>query len=388
MFKAATVRLKKRFSRHEGQRLGEELVHRLDQKPDACWLFCSARKDLEELVAGVHDGVATDNLIGCTTDGEVSNEGFSTGSAVLAGIVTDRIRFHLSVAGNLSQDSEEAGRKLARHLPESTRYIHLFSDGITGNGSAIVRGIASIFGDTTPVSGGTAGDNGRFKQTCQFAGREVVSDAAVALGFSGDFRVGIGVRSGWAPIGLAKTATRAFGNELFELNGEPALKVYERFLGKHARNLPAIGVEYPLGLVGAEGSIEGFDYFLLRATMAVNREKGSISFAGEIPEGAKVSLTCGDISSVLQASQEAAQIAISDLGDVGAVMCFCFSCMARKIVLSSRTQEEIELIRQTIGPHLPITGFYTYGEYAPVRCNGPNYLHNETLTVSAIGLGS
>jgi hypothetical protein len=385
MFKAATVQLKAPFSENKGRRLGEGLIGKLGQKPDVCWLFCSAQKGVKNLLKGVNDAVDTDNLIGCTTDGEVSDEGFSSESAVLVGIVTDRIVFHLSVVENLSQDCEDAGRKLAQGLPKSTRYLQLFSDGITGNGCAILRGISSVLGEEIPVSGGTAGDDGRFVRTWQFAGRKMLTDAAVALGFSGDFRLGIGVRSGWTPTGLTKAATSASGNKLFELNGEPALKVYERFLGKYAHKLPSIGVEYPLGLVGPAGNIGKTNYFLLRATMSVNREEGSISFAGEIPEGAEVSLTCGDIASVLHASEEAARLALSDLGDARVAMIFCYSCMARKIVLGSRTREEIELIRQKIDPNLPIAGFYSYGEYSPMRCGSTSYLHNETATVSVIG---
>jgi hypothetical protein len=334
---------------------------------------------------GINDAVDSANLIGCTTDGEISNAGFSRSSAVLGGIATDRIDFHISAATNISRDVDKAGRLLAQGLPESTLYLQLFSDGISGNGCALLRGISSVLGQEIPVSGGTAGDDGRFVRTFQFAGRDVLTDAAVAVGFSGDFKLGTGVRSGWTPTGLTKTVTSASGNTLFELNGEPALKVYERFLGKYAHKLPAIGVEYPLGLVESTGDIGENDYFLLRATMSVNREEGSISFAGEIPEGSKVSLTCGDISSVLNASDEAARLAMADLGDATVAMIFCYSCMARKIVLGSRTREEIELIRQKIGTTLPIIGFYTYGEYSRLRCHGASYLHNETVTVSVIG---
>jgi len=385
MFKAATVQLKAPFSENKGRRLGEELIGKLDRKPDVCWFFCSAQRDVKNLLKGINDAVDTDNLIGCTTAGEISNDGFSSESAVLSGIVTDCIDFHLSVAENLSQDSEGAGRKLAQGLPKPTRHLQLFSDGITGNGSAILRGVSSVLGEEIPVSGGTAGDAGRFVRTWLFAGREMLTDAAVAVGFSGDFQLGTGVRSGWTPIGLSKKVTRASGNKLYELNGEPALKVYERFLGKHAHKLPEIGVEYPLGLVGRWGDVGEEDYYLLRATMSVNRKEGSISFAGEIPEGAMVNLTCGDISSVLQASKKAAQLAMTDLGDARAVMIFCYSCMARKIVLGRRIREEIELVREAIDPELPVVGFYTYGEYSRMRCNSPSFLHNETATVSVIG---
>ena len=73
-----------------------------------------------------------------------------------------------------------------------------------------------------PIAGGTAGDTGKFHRTWQFAGGKLLTDAAVAIGFSGDLHLGTGVRSGWSPIGLAKKVTRASGNVLYELNGEPA----------------------------------------------------------------------------------------------------------------------------------------------------------------------
>jgi hypothetical protein len=385
MFKAATVNIKDTFSKDAGRNLGSVLIRKLGQKPSACWFFCSPKQGFKALLAGIQDTVETDNLVGCTTDGEISSEGFSLGSAVLAGIATDQIDFRISVAEHLGQNSEAAGAKLARDLPESTRYIQLFSDGITGNGCGILRGVSSIMGNKLPISGGTAGDDGKFQKTWQFAGERILTDAAVALGFSGDFKLGTGVRSGWTPIGLTKKVTKASGNILYELNDEPALKVFERFLGKHANKLPEIGVDYPLGLVGQWGDVGEEDYFLLRATMSVNRRDGSISFAGEIPEGAMVNLTCGDISSVLRAAKDAAQLAITDLGNAKAVMTFCYSCMARKIVLGQRTSEEIELIRETIGPQLPVVGFYTYGEYARLRCNRPSFLHNETVTLAVIG---
>ena len=51
-----------------------------------------------------------------------------------------------------------------------------------------------------------------------------------------------------------------------------------------------------------------------------------------------------------------------------------------------RTHEEIDRIRAAIGPEVPILGYYTYGEYCRIRCDSPSYLHNETVTVTVIGM--
>ena len=386
MFKAATIDFKEPFSQDMGRRMGHALVEELGQTPKACWLFCTPDEGLEDLLGGVNDTVGTKNLIGCTTDGEIFSDGFREGSAVLAGIASDQIDFHIASVKNLGQGSEEAGKALAKLLPHTVCYVQLFSDGLTGNGSAILRGMASVLGERTPVGGGTAGDAGKFHRTWQFAGEKVLSDGAVAIGFSGDFQLGTGVRSGWSPIGLPKKTTRASGNVLYELDGQPALKVYERFLGKHAEKLPAVGVEYPLGLNGKWGDVGGDDYSLLRATMSVNRHEGSITFAGEIPEGTMVHLTCGDNTSILEAAGKAVRLAMADIGDRNPVMIFVYSCMARKLVLGRRTREEIEHIRREVGTGIPMVGFYTYGEYCRIRRHGPSLLHNETVTISVIGI--
>jgi hypothetical protein len=387
MFKAATVTFKERFSLRAGRRMGEVLLEKLGRRPDACWLFCTPGDDLQGMLKGIHDVVRTESLVGCTADGEIANTGFSTRSAVLGGISSDSIDFHAAYVENLARDSEEAGEELAKRLPATTAYVQLFSDGLTGNGCAILRGMESILGEYIPISGGTAGDAGRFIRTWQFAGTKLLSDAAVAIGFSGDFKLGTGVRSGWSPVGIPKKVTRAKGNVIYELNHQPALDVYERFLGKHAERLPAVGVEYPLGLVDPAGYILDKDYILLRATMSVNRQEGSITFSGEIPEGSMVRLTCGDHASILEGARSAARCALGELEDQAKpAMVFIYSCMARKIVLGRRTKEEIDLIRREVGEELPILGFYTYGEYCRVACGGPNLLHNETATVSIIGV--
>jgi len=386
MFKAGTVTLKDRFDQRGGQELAEALLAKLEGQPQACWLFCPPHYDLPSFLQGITDTLGTEQLIGCTTDGEVSSDGLSSHTAVLAGIVTDQIDFSFAWAMGLEHQAEQVGIQLAEALPPETQYIQLFSDGIKGNGCAILRGLMSVLGSHILISGGTAGDYGGFRRTWQFLGKRVLTDAAVAVGFAGNFAVGTGVRSGWSPIGVPKKVTRSAGHVLYELGGQPALEVYERFLGRHADRLPAVGVEYPLGLMGKLDNCPEDGYFLLRATMSVNRQDGSITFAGEIPEGAQVRLTCGDIASVLRAAEEAAGMALVGLEGRRPAMLFFYSCMARKIILGRRTREELQIVRDIIGPDIPTIGFYTYGEFCPLRPGGCSYLHNETVTVSVIGI--
>jgi hypothetical protein len=386
MFKAETVTLKERYSREMGQRMGTRLLESLGAAPRAAWLFAAPGRGLRDMLAAVADTVGTPTIIGCTTDGEISSSGFSSGSAVLGGIVTNRIDFHVAMVRGLDRDSEAAGKEIARALPESVRYVQLFSDGLTGNGCAILRGMTSILGEDVPICGGAAADWDKFRNTLQFCGAEILSDAAVAIGFSGSFKVGTGVQSGWSPIGIARRVTRSLKNVVYELDGQPALEVYKRFFGKHAKNLPMVGIEYPLGLVDRANTLTDPHYnMILRASVSVDHREGSIKFAGEIPEGSLVRLTCGDPKCTIEAAERATHLALRDLGDCRLAIVFLFSCMARRIVLGSRTGEEVETVRRAAGVEVPVLGFYSYGEFCPLRRGEPSILHNETATVSVLG---
>jgi hypothetical protein len=365
--------------------MGQALRQQLEQTPKACWLFCAPLGGIEDLIRGVCEGAGTDQIIGCSTSGEISGSGLSINSAVLGGIATDRIDFEIVTVEGLDKNCESAGRRLAESFSGTPRMIQIFSDGLTGNGCAILRGISGVLGNGVPVTGGAAGDNGDFQKTLQFGQGRIYSDAICGIAFYGDFGLGHGVRSGWTPIGLSKQVTRAVGNVVYELNGEPALNVLERYLGHHAEKLPAIGVEYPLGFVNRSNSPDQEELYVLRASMSVDRKERSISFAGEIPEGVMVNLTCSDKTSILDATGTAAREAKSLLGRNKPRVIFCYSCMARRIVLGSRTTEEIAMIRTEFGPEVPMVGFYSYGEFCPVGPATVNCLHNETITLTVLG---
>jgi hypothetical protein len=386
MFTARTITVKGKFSLEMGRQMGKGLVDALGEKPGAVWLFTSPGKGLRELLAGIADTVGTENIVGCTTDGEISCSGFGTGSAVLGGIATDKISFHVASATGIGEDSDAAGRKLAANLPGSVRYVQAFSDGLTGDGCGILRGMMSVLGESTPICGGAAADGVRFQETRQFCGREILSDSVVGIGFSGDMKVGIGVQSGWSPIGIARKVTRSCKQIVYELDGRPALEVYSRLFGKHAENLPMVGIEYPLGLVDCSEVLDDPDYnVVLRASVSIDHNDGSIRFAGAIPEGAMVRLTCGDLKCTLEAAGRAAKAALADLGSYRPAMVFFFSCMARRTLLGRRTEEEVEKVRREAGADVPILWFYSYGEFCPTKRGCPSLLHNETATVSILG---
>jgi len=95
----------------------------------------------------------------------------------------------------------------------------------------------------------------------------------------------------------------------------------------------------------------------------------------------RVRLTLADRDAILTGCAESLSIAKSNLptGAQPSAALF-FSCAARKILLGTRTQEEVKMIRGVLGEAVPICGFYGYGEISPNMGDptGTKY-HNESF---------
>ena len=354
----------------------------------AAMCFFGADHDAAAIASALKENLGDVAIVGCSTDGEIA-DGLVVDSVSVMLLTSSSVRARAVAVENLGQDSFRAGQAAAKELASSdARALVLLPDGLTGNGSAIIRGAQDVLGRGFVIGGGTAGDRGRFVKTVQICGERAYTDTLVALMFYGppSLEVGFGVMSGWQPIGVAKTVTAATGNVVREIEGKSALEFYQTFLGDRASQLPAIGVEYPFALVdesgrvGQAGAAGDAEYLLLRAPMSVDHTTGSIGFAGEIPQGAKVKMTRAKSEAVVDASREAARRAMAHLSGPPEAVMF-FSCMARRVVLGRRTPREIEAAKEVFGQNAPMVGFYTYGEIANCGDASPmSRFHNETAT--------
>jgi hypothetical protein len=148
-------------------------------------------------------------------------------------------------------DSQEAGEFLAQALPHSVgteaggteeKLVHVLvlSDGLSVNGSSLVRGLIKHLPEGVALTGGLAGDGARFGETLVFNGGVPEKGVIAAVGLYGSrLKVGVGSLDGWDPFGPERLVTRSKGNVLFELDGRPALGLYKQYLGEHAKGLPA-----------------------------------------------------------------------------------------------------------------------------------------------------
>lgn len=355
-----------------------------DRIPQAGILFCSIDLVHDQIVQGIDDvwpGIA---LIGCTTDGEFSSRlGFRDDSATLMLFGSDTVEFTAGLGRDVSKDIDGAcSRAIAAATAKATMPPALcitLPESLTTSAQQIVESLGRSLSEVVPVLGGTAGDAFKLTGTRQFCGREVCSDSVPVLLFSGPLVYSVAVASGWKPMGEPGLVTRSETSLVREIDGSPAIEFYRQRLGDQGRP----GAETPLGILDEAGTVA-----YLRATLeAFVHEDGAITYLGDVREGAMVQITVADRSAILDGCRDSISRAFADFphGKTPAAT-LIFSCAARKLLLGTRTGQEISIVESVIGSQIPVCGFYGYGEIGPLdtRDPVPRY-HNETFVSLILG---
>ena len=106
-------------------------------------------------------------------------------------------------------------------------------------------------------------------------------------------------------------------------------------------------------------------------------------FAGDIPQGEYVRLMKANNDKLIDGANGAAEMSKTSLTDLSPDLAILISCVGRKLVLKQRVEEELEIIRESIGYDASITGFYSYGEICPIKPFDQHCeLHNQTMTIT------
>jgi len=317
-------------------------------------------------------------LIGCTTDGEISSElGFREDSATLILFASDTVDMTSGVGRGLSRDVIGACRSAIQESKSKTRkppQLCLSApEGLTAEGQSITAALQDGVGLEVPVFGALAGDQWRLQSTRQFFGTEVLQDSVPVLLFSGELRFSYGVATGWHQVGESGHVTRASGAVVSEIDGSPAIDFYRKYLGVGAKP----SAELPLAILNSSDSVE----YLRASWGSVDEATGAVTFLAVIPEGARVRLSIADRDAILNGCSQSLAIATSNL-PAGAqpAAALIFSCTARKLLLGTRTVEELKLIRGALGDSVAVCGFYGYGELSPQLgdATGTKY-HNDSF---------
>lgn len=319
------------------------------------------------------------HIVGGSTAGNVLGISISDNDIVATAVFLERSTVNIASAPieDLSKLQETASQLVSKLHSPDLKHILVFSDGIYVNGSDLARGL-NVYKDI-PVTGGLLGDNGHFKETYTLADGPAKSKCVVLVGFYGKHLLsGHGCFAGWGEFGVDRIITKSKGNVVYEIDGQPALSLYKKYLGDYADQLPASGLRFPLSIRTDKEEVT-----LIRTLLAINEKDQSLTFAGDVPEGSITLLMKGNVDDLIDGAGKAAEQAKNSNGNTG--LAVIISCVGRKLLMDQMTDLELEIVQHKLGKNTWMTGFYSYGELAPYnkefwQCR----LHNQTMTLMSI----
>ena len=243
-----------------------------------------------------------------------------------------------------------------------------------------IRGIEEELGQGVPIVGGTAADD-------TIAGEWSVADATVSAGtglvvsvFFSKTPPSLSFSSGYVPEGPAGLITSAEGRTIREIDGRPAVDVYNEWTEGHLASIDAetggsVLAETTLRPLGRK--IPGdLDRFLLAHPASVE-QGGGIGMFACCNAGEVVHLMTGSVDSLVSRAGRVANSAVLKVENVrGGLIIYCAGCMLAVGDHFEKAQYELQ---STFGA--PFSGVFSFGEQGPSARAGN--LHGN-LMVSAV----
>ena len=351
-------------------------------EPQAGIVFAGIDYEHRKILTEIHTRYPRLELVGCTTAGELSSiSGNSDDSIGLVLLHSDTLDIKSGVGRNISEDPAASIRSaLAAARSTGSRSPSLcliFPDSYNPSFQAIVDSLNAELGPQCPVFGGGAGTLESEKAPLQFYGNEVLQNALPLLLFSGDLECEFTVNNSWRPLGMRARVTDVSGTTVRKIEDMPALDFYRYYVGPHGH--PA--AEFPLAVFD-----EDENHFYVRTPMDFDEDSGSVSFAGPIPLGATVQLTETTREQMIENTQTSIESAFQQATQTWRPSAaLVFSCVTRKGILGTRTSEELHILKNHLPAHVPIMGFYSFGEFSPLQKNQISRMHSSTMVTLLLG---
>jgi hypothetical protein len=362
-------------------------------------MFGSIGYDQQPLLRAVREATGGAPLTGCSAEGTINGDDAdeSNFSVVVTAISSDELRWHNGLAAGLEAEPRAVGKRVAKdllpHLSSDTIGLFVFPDGVKDfvvpTQNLVDNFIAGLEENLPserflPLWGGGAGNNFNDwasppHQYCD----EVITDGVSYALLSGKAQAGWAISHGCIPIGGERIVTRGQGNIIYEIDGKPAMEVFEEYIPEGTLTDDRDWFRYAVSLsrcFKAPSYMKDEEY-VVRGMPVVSMADGSITVQTEVPEGTSVWLSSQVKEKITTGFNRMAAQIKNQLDGEKPNLVFQFECGTRDKMMF-RDQEKLQLLkrfRQSLDPDAPRVGFYTVGEIGPVEEHNLRHLYTSVV---------
>ena len=337
-------------------------------KPTLAIVFVSIKRDRKAIIDVLADNGI--DVIGATSSGEFIDGHQSQGEAAILLLDLSKEDFCILFESTKGQDISAAVEKAAASALSkfSNPGLILLSTCLSNagemfDGRVMIHSLEKALHKNVDIFGGMAGADGALAGTEVFDTDHTTDEGFALLVFNSDkINLTGSAISGWKPIGKVRTVTKCEDEWIYELDGQPALEMYLRYLGQKLNKedesgqiffVEDIGFFHPFVAINSGEPI-------LRTPMEVSKEKNAIKLDFPLLEGEQLQFTLPpDFDIIENVLENAAELKVKQNVDADALL--VFSCLGRLSALGPLITEENEGLHKIW--NAPMAGFFTYGEY-------------------------
>ena len=299
--------------------------------------------------------------------GVFTERGFSRKPALLVADEKDDIAPAFALTATSAGAARERARIACKDIEKQLgrRPSMLLLHATPGFEERILAGVSDAFKNEVPVYGGSAADDDLSGKWQVFANGALCNEGFLLIGLSSSRAPSGGFLGGYLPTEHTGKVTRAEGRVVYEIDGEPAAVVYNRWTdGAISEEVEAGGNIMPktnlLPLGRTVGNAHGMPRRLLSHPKDVVLGRKALSFFAEISRGDQVILmtsTRGPLVSRVRRAVQRAKGARPD-GARGALLVYCAGCLGIMLDQADRIAKEFA---EELGG-VPFVGIATFGE--------------------------
>ena len=359
--------------------------------PDILLVFPSREHALEQgrIPEFLAERFSTALLLGCTAGGvigggrEIENHSaLSLIAGKMPGVHMHPFRIEPGPLPSLDESPRTWRSAIGLHDAPDNLHFFLFADPFSTSADVLLKGLDYAY-PNAPKLGGLASAASAPGGNALYLAERVHADGAVGVAIWGEVRIDPVVAQGGIPIGKPVQVTRCDRQVIYELDGKPALEVFQEAV-------EALEIELEKGQAGAfvlgiqadslAESPRAGD-FLIRNVLGIDPKANAIAIAAVVEAGQTVQFhLVGADSAALELRQLLTRYRERESAPpAGALL---FSCNGRGTNLYGSPDHDSNLFHEIVGREVPLAGFFCAGEIGPVA--GQTYVHGMTSSFGII----
>ena len=352
------------------------------------FLFMSSDNNTEEVLRGAKSELGTAPIVGCTSSGGIIvPEGYVSSENGFSGILAlGDPELTVGVAGSAKEGTaRQTGARVAveamKHAGTCDVPSYFYMVASPGEEEDYLKGIEDVIG-RVPFFGGSAADNTISGEWKIFTNDKIFADGVAVAFFYTDKPMANVYTGAYHETTNSGIITKLEGKRtLVEIDGEPALKKYQKWTGKALKdlkggNLLSATITAPLGVKDRLG-----DLIAIRHPMSSN-EDYSMNIGNHLAVNTAVIQMEATVDELIDSTGKTLKEVRKELSEeAGAYL--LVHCGGRRLGIGDRVDEVAKQLKKEANG-VPFITIFTFGEYG-VKDHGANTTGGLMLSFTAFG---